>query len=125
MAIVRHEEVQLTVEIVGPFARLQSLGNGEFTAEINVTEVLSVECNLSKCDEESGIFADEVGIILDGTVSQVIAIDDHFSFFDVYIQKGPEFLTLTTDDLRGVLPILDSRIRVRAGMLQLLFPAFL
>ena len=123
MAIVDHGNDRLTVVIVGQYERLQSLGHDDFSAEIELSEIASVEMNIPRNDDESGISEDGEMVVVDGTVHQILQIDDLISVVDVYIRDGPEFIAVTTDDLQGAVPVLDSRLRMRGKGLEV-YPTF-
>ena len=55
--------------------------------------------------ENHGLFAESDGDIrVVGAVHNVLALEGDVSLFDVYLQKGPEFLTFESGDFPGTPP---------------------
>lgn len=91
---------------------MQSLLHSEITAKFELNEIISTETNLVKEDTVSGIFALPDGkVLVDGTVYNETRIDDIFSWFDIYIQTGSDFLEVRSEDIQ-VRPAIDTRIRI-------------
>lgn len=86
---------------------------GSFTAEMSYEAVEKAECGLSRKDEASGVFCTEVDglVLVDGTVSTILSLEDDGDLIDLYLMNGPEFLAVSSAEL-GQSPPLDSRVRV-------------
>jgi hypothetical protein len=79
--------------------------------------------NLPTDDTASGIFALADGqVAIDGTVHNETKIDDNVSLFDVYIQNGADFFTVSTEDVQ-LRPEIGTRIRIVGKGLHV-YPTF-
>ena len=120
---VSHNGNTCEATLFGPFEMLQALLNTDTTSEYELDEIISVTFNLQKDDTVSGIYALTDGqIAIDGSVHNEIRIDDMVSLFDVYIQNGADFLTVSTDDLKE-RPKIGTRIRIIGKGLRI-YPTF-
>ncbi len=111
-AVVRHEDQLLTVILRCSHTDALKLPP-DFVAEIDHTSVLRFEPNLPPDDSQSGFFVtDDPSVILaDGRVQNHLEIDSDYVLIDVYIQAGPEFFTVTSEELGGTIPVVGSRLR--------------
>ena len=120
---VTHNGNPCEAVLFGPFEKLQALLNTDTTAEYELDEIISVTVNLPKEDIVSGIYALADGqVAIDGSVHNEIRIDDTASLFDVYIQNGADFLTVSTEDLKE-RPEIGTRIRI-IGKGLCIYPTF-
>ena len=112
LADVEHEGQLLTVRLMCSSADVSEL-DSVFTAEIDYTSVVRFETDLPLDESCSGLFAtdDDSVILADGVVHHV-DIGSDYVLIDVYIQRGPEFLCVDSKELGGVVPAVDSRLRV-------------
>lgn len=115
---VEHNGNLIAANIVGDLKRLQELVGHSIHAEYELEDVLSLECDLPRNDEHSGIFPLPDGQIeIDGTVHNILQIDSDSAVVDVYIRNGPEYITFDTNELHNVLPVIDRRICIRGRKL--------
>jgi len=120
---IEHNGHAFDAVIVGPFEKLRSIRHASVTAEYELNEIISVETDLAKDDSISGFFSlTDNQIAVDGSVHNEIKVDDLVSVFDIYIQNGADFLSLTTEQL-GCNPRVGSRIRI-VGAELLVYPTF-
>jgi len=112
-AKVTHGRESLVAIIPESLERLESL-SGDFLAELDYHCILKHEVSSVKMDSESGLFAtDEPSVVIvDGSVSNLLEIDANHVLVDVYIQNGPEFVNVTSEELGGSVPKVGSRIRL-------------
>lgn len=112
-AVVRHRDQLLTVILRCSHEEALALPP-EFAAEIDHSSVVRFEANLPQDDSESGFFpTDDPSVILaDGQIHHHLEIDPDYVLFDVYTQSGPEYFTVTSEDLEGTVPAVGSRLRV-------------
>lgn len=122
-AVVEHCGNRFRVNVVATEEQARELSD-QFTAEMSYEEAARVEWGLAKDDEASGVFAvkDEGLFLVDGTVSNVIPLEDDESLVDLYLMNGPEFLAVTSRDLTEVPP-LDTRMRLWVRGLRI-YPVF-
>ena len=108
---------------VGSLNQIKALLHGNITCEYEIDEIISAECGLEKNDSVSGIFPLQSGeIAIDGSVHNLIHIDEQSFMIDIYIQNGADFLAITTDEL-GEKPPVGSRIRLTVQGLNV-FPTY-
>ena len=119
-----HNEQMLNAVLVGPYDQLMGLIGKGITAEYSLNEIMSVELDLPKEDQFSGIFsaATENHVVVDGTVHNETVIDEDVSLFDIYIQNGADFLCVSSDELLAK-PKLNTRIRITGNGLHV-YPTF-
>ena len=112
-ALVHHHAQMLTVILRIGHAEAVSLP-ADFTAEVDYTSVVRFEADLPADDSQSGFFAtdDPAVILADGRVHNYVEIGDDHVLIDVYSQTGPEFFTVTSEELGGSVPAIGSRLRV-------------
>lgn len=123
-ATVEHNGHVLDAVLVGPIEALLLLLHENITAEYELNEIISVDANLPQDDTVSGIYPMPDGrVAIDGTVHNETVIDERFSVFDVYIQKGADFLSFCSEELNQH-PSLDTRIRIVGKGLHV-YPTFM
>ena len=85
-----------------------------FTAEFDHTSVVGFEADLPPDDSRSGLFAtdDPVVVIADGRVRSHVEIGPDHVVIDVYSQAGPEYFTVTSEELGGTVPAIGTRLRL-------------
>jgi hypothetical protein len=112
-AVLRHHDQLLTVVLDCSRSVALRLPQ-EFTAELDYTSVVRFEVDLPPDDNQSGLFAtdDEVVVLADGRVHNHLEIGPDHILVDVYCQTGPEFFTVTSEELGGRIPAIGSRLRV-------------
>jgi len=120
---VTHNGQVLDAVIVGPFDRLRSLLHVLVTAEYELKEIISADTNLPQDDSISGIYplADDQ-VVVDGSIHNVIDIDEHFSYIDIYLQNSVDFLAISSEHL-GQIPSVGTRIRILGKGLHV-YPTF-
>lgn len=123
-ASVVHGAESFLAMIPEPPERLQSL-SGNVQAELGYDAVLKHEVRAVNMDSESGIFAtdDPSVVLVDGSVINVVEVDASRTLVDIYIQKGPEFLCVSSEDLGEAIPELGCRIRLWLKGLKI-YPTF-
>lgn len=123
-AQVKHCDESIVAIIPEPLTRLASL-NEQFVAELDYSRVVKHEAGLAKDDSISGIFAtdDSAVVIVDGSISSLLEISREHVLIDIYIQNGPEFISINSEDLGGVVPEVGSRIRLWLQGLKI-YPTF-
>jgi hypothetical protein len=112
-ALLHHHGQMLAVILRVSHAEAVSLP-AEFAAEVDYTSVVRFEADLPADDSRSGFFAtdDPAVILADGRVHNHVEIGDDHVLIDVYSQTGPVFFTVTSEELGGRVPAIDSRLRV-------------
>lgn len=122
-ARIRHGDVCFTAIVAEPLKKVETLLD-DFAAEIDFQSLIRCETELVKENSSSGIFStdDPNVVIADGTVLQIVPLEDGETLIDVYIQKGPEFVTVSSEEL-GATPEVGSRVRLWLRGLRL-FPSF-
>lgn len=85
----------------------------KFAAEIDYTSIARFEVGLPRDDSSSGLFAteDPIVILADGTVCNHTEIGPDHVLIDVQIQDDAGLFTVTSEDLKGVVPEIGSRLR--------------
>ena len=120
---VTHNGNPCEAVLFGPFEKLRLLLNTDTSAEFELDEIISVTVNLCKDDAVSGLYTVADGqLAIDGSVHNEIRIDDQVSLFDVYIQNGVDFLTVSTNDLTE-RPEIGTRIIIIGKGLRV-YPTF-
>ncbi|MES2983476.1 MAG: hypothetical protein V4727_14280 [Verrucomicrobiota bacterium] len=112
-AVVRHRDQLLNAMLRCSYAEAIKLPP-EFVAEMDYTSMVRFEANLTPDNSQSGLFVtdDPCVILADGQVHNYLEIDSDYVLIDVYIQNGPEFFTVTSEELGGIVPDVGSRLRV-------------
>ena len=112
-AVVRHHDQLLTVILRCSHTEALTLPP-EFVAEIDHSSVVRFEANLPPDDSQSGLFStdDPCVILADGQIHNHLEIASDHVILDVYTQTGPEFFTVTSEELDGTVPAVGSRLRV-------------
>jgi hypothetical protein len=112
-AVLKHQAQLLTVILKCSYAEAVALPP-EFLAEMDHKSVVKFEAGLPADDSSSGLFAtDDAAVILaDGTVHNHLEIGPDHVVIDVYVQRGPEFFAVTSEELGGTLPDIGTRLRV-------------
>ena len=112
-AVIRHGTQLLTVILRCSHVEAFRLPP-DFTAEIDHASVIRFEADLPADDNQSGLFAtdDPIVTLADGLVHNLVEIGPDHVLIDVYIQTGPEFFTVTSEELGGTVPAIGSRLRV-------------
>jgi len=111
-ATVEHEGHSLPVMLKADYASASTLPP-HFTAELDFTSVVRYEAELPIDDTQSGLFptGDSAITLVDGSIHNHVEIDPEHVLLDVYIQNGPEFITLTSEDIGNTIPPVGTRIR--------------
>ncbi|MGI9467260.1 MAG: hypothetical protein ACR2OA_09080 [Rubripirellula sp.] len=110
------QEIRAT--IVGEPLQVDRLLGETFSAEYELEGRTEVETNLPLDNEFSGLFCDGTRVIADGVIHQIHDLSAVGFLFDIYMINGPEFLAVTTEELEGLSPVLNSRIRLFANSLK-------
>ena len=119
-----HGDELFVAIIPEPLGRLRTLSAG-FVAELDYQSVSRYEAGLTKADSASGIFAtDDVSVVLvDGSVSNLLEIDTDHVLVDVYVQNGPEFVTVNSEELGNNVLEVGTRVRLWLQGLKI-YPSF-
>lgn len=112
-AVLQHGAHQLTAILRCSHADALRLPP-RFTAELDHTSVVRFEADLPPDDGQSGLFPtdDPVVVLADGRVHNHVEIGSDHVLIDVYSQTGPEYFTVTSEELGGTVPSIDTRLRV-------------
>ncbi len=112
-AVVHHGDRPLTVVLRCSHTTALRLPPS-FTAELDHTSVVRFEADLPPDDSQSGLFPtdDPVVVLADGRVHHHLEIGSDHVLIDVYSQTGPEYFTVTSEELGGIVPAIDTRLRV-------------
>ena len=123
-ARVIHRAESFLVSIPEPLSRVKELG-ADFQAELNFKNITKHEIGLVKDDSSSGLFQTDNPsvVIVDGSIFNLLELEDDVVVADIYIQNGPEFIAVTSSDLGGTVPALNTRIRLWIKGLQV-YPTF-
>ena len=121
---VRHGDESFVAIISEPLEKLRTL-SADFIAELDYQSVSKYEVGLPKSDSVSGIFAtDDASVVLvDGSVSNLLEIDSEHVLVDVYVQNGPEFVAVNSEELGNKVPEHGSRVRLWLQGLKI-YPSF-
>ena len=120
---VTHNGNSCEALIFGSPEKLQAILETDTAAEYELDEIISATLNLPRNDAASGIYALANGqVAIDGLIHNEIRIDDTVSLFDLYIQNGADFMTVSTDDLKQ-RPEQGTRIRIIGKGLRV-YPTF-
>lgn len=113
LAVLQHEGRLLTVILRCSHAEALQLPS-HFTAKLDHTSVAKFEANLPRDDRESGLFPtdDPAVVLVDGRVHHHLEIGSDHVLIDVYSQTGSENFTVNSEELGGIVPAIDSRLRV-------------
>lgn len=111
-AVLRHGEQLVTVILRCDLAEAQQLPPS-FTAELDYHSVVRFEADLPPDDSQSGLFAtdDPTVVLADGRVHSHVEVGPDHVLIDVYSQCGPEFFTVTSEELDGLVPAVGTRLR--------------
>ena len=113
-ARVRHEDHEFDALVLGSRVSLESLLNESHCAEMSFERLLSWRELENFRNEQSSIHAApdmDDAIVLTGKVLSIIPVDD-VQIIDIYLRAGPEFLTLSSDEIDGKLPAIGSGVEV-------------
>jgi hypothetical protein len=112
-AVLQHEGRLLTVMLRCSHSEALRLPL-TFTAELDHTSVVGFEADLPPDDSQSGLFPtnDPVVVLADGRVHNHVEIGSDHVLIDVYSQAGPEYFTVTSEELGGIVPTINTRLRV-------------
>jgi hypothetical protein len=98
LANVIHEDYLLTATIRAEKSA-DLIAEKLFQAEIDYDEVMGWKVVDDFDDDQSGIWQEQDGIHLLGRIHNVLDYGDGKTVVDVYVQKGPEFFTVTADGM--------------------------
>lgn len=123
-AHLAHGDESFVAIIPEPLERLKMLSTN-FVAELDYQSVSKYESGLPKEDSASGVFATEDAsvVLVDGSILNLLVIDTDFVLVDVYVQNGPEFVTVNSEELGNEVPELGSRLRLWLQGLKV-YPSF-
>lgn len=113
LAVLQHGAHQLTATLRCSHADALRLPSS-FTAVLGHASVVRFEADLPPDDSQSGLFATDnpVVVLADGRVHNHVEIDSDHVLIDVYSQTGPEYFTVTSEELGGIVPAIDTRLRL-------------
>ncbi len=112
-AIVAHGDQRLDAEVVGERARLEGEIGRTLIVELGFTAVQSWRVLAAEPAVTHGLFpAESGGVRVVGVAHNIIDVTPHVFIVDVYLQSGPEFLTLEADDLSGQRPDLGAALEI-------------
>jgi hypothetical protein len=115
LARVRHEENELLVLVYGDAEFLSAKLGQELIVEMNYTRLLRWKECPEFSDEKSYIrqnHASQDAISVYGRVHNVMAVGEGEELIDLYIQNGPEFLSIAKSELGASAPAIGTGIEV-------------
>ncbi len=120
-AQVRHEHHVFEALIHGKRASLAELVNVECLVEMAFNEV-TAWVELEEFDDESScIKASESkcgGITVRGRVHSAIEVSPGAQIIDLYLRNGPEFLSISSEELGGFIPSIGAALEVNVNGLR-------
>lgn len=114
-ARVRHKENEFNALIYGLKSELTALLNQECLVEMSFERVVAWREISEFEDVLSGIKQDETiagAVTLCGRVHSVMEVESGVEIIDLYLQNGPEFLAIESDELGGSVPAVGSALEV-------------
>jgi len=114
-ALVSHGKNVFNALVNGGRSKLMSLLNQEQLTEMSFENVVHWRELPGFRDEESGIEAAhgmDDGVTLKGRVHNVVEVGEESNVIDVYLQAGPEFLAVSSQELRGKVPEVGVGIEI-------------
>src|SRR5687768_5818977 len=83
-----------------------------FLAEISYDKILDWKAIKEFDDTDSGIWQEENGIYLSGSVQSIIDTGDDKSIIDVYMKSGPEFFIVNSESINNEIPAIGSGLKI-------------
>jgi len=114
-AQIRHGNREFSALVHGSRASLEHILNQECIVELGIERVVSWREFTSFKDSHSCIEPSEQvlgAFIIRGRVHSAIEVDEYVRFIDLYLQTGPEFLTISSQELGGVIPSTGTGLEV-------------
>jgi hypothetical protein len=114
-AIVDHDGERLDAEVAATVTQASGVLGQSLGVELSFTEVVRWRVMPDGALTAHGLFQDqpEIGSVrIVGDVHNILVLDDGAALFDVYIQSGPEFMTIQSTDLGGPPPRVHDQIEV-------------
>lgn len=120
-AQVRHEHHVFEALIYGKKASLAELVNVECLVEMAFDEVTGWVELEDFDDENSCIKASESksgGVTVRGRVHSAIEVRPGIQIIDLYLRNGPEFLSISSEELGGFTPSIGAALEVNVNGLR-------
>jgi hypothetical protein len=118
-AIVSHNGARLEVEVSGNEHQVQAALGRELTAELGFAESFGWRTIPNGTTESHGlrqISPETIGVT--GTVHNIVPVGDGTFIYDIYIQRGPEFLSCRSAELPGSPPRVGDCIEIEVRGLR-------
>lgn len=115
LALVRHNDQEFAAFVSGSEETLQLEIGRECIVEINFERVIEWRVIPGFLDEKSGIRSCALrsnALKICGRVHNVLDVGEGKSVVDIYIQNGPEFLAVTSEELENQVPTLGSALEI-------------
>jgi hypothetical protein len=115
LALVRHNDQEFAAFVSGSEESLQPQIGRECIVELDFERVIEWKAILGFLDEMSGIqscVSRSNAVKVCGRVHNVIDVGEGKSVIDIYIQNGPEFLSITSEELENQVPALGSALEI-------------
>ena len=115
VACVAHGAYEFTALVHGSKSGLASLVNRDCLAEMSFSRIASWKAIPDFSDEQSCIRTSSEGegaIVVLGRVHNFTEVDDHSGIVDLYLQTGPEFLAISSQELGGDIPVVGTALEV-------------
>lgn len=115
LALVRHEENEFLSHVCGNAESLSTQLGRECIVEIGYTRVVAWKELPGFVDDQSFIRPSRAypgAISVKGRVHGVIAVGDGEEIIDLYVQNGPEFLSIAKSELGAAAPTIGNGMEV-------------
>ena len=113
-AIISHDGERLEVEVCGSEHQVRAAMGRELTAELGFTNSAGWRPIPNGTTEHHGLrqlSPESIGVT--GTVHNIIPVGDGTFIYDIYIQRGPEFLSCQSAELPGSPPGVGDCIEIK------------
>jgi hypothetical protein len=115
LALIRHEGHEFAAFVSGSEESLLPQIGRERIVEIDFERVIEWKEIPGFLDEMSGIQSCALrsnAVKICGRVHNIIDVGEGKSVIDIYIQNGPEFLSVTSEELENKVPTLGSGLEI-------------
>ena len=114
-AYIRHGKHELEALVHGSKASLAKLVNQECMVEMAFERVAKWH-ELSEFEDEQSCIARSTevlgAVVIRGRVHSTTEIGDNVYIVDLYLQTGPEFLAISSEELEGIVPAVHTGVEV-------------
>ncbi len=117
-ALVSHDGVRLELQVSGSDHQVRAAMGRALTVELGFAESVGwrpIPDGTTKPHGLRQVSAEVVGIT--GTVHNIVPVGDGTFIYDIYIQRGPEFLSCKSADLPGPPPIVGDCVEIEVRRL--------